>query len=97
MTPKQVRAFVGLVGYYRKFIRGFAKIAKQVTLLTRQQVKFDWTLEHHTTFLHLKEAIFKHPFNTTLTKKRGTLYTQMFPMMPVEHIPHKNTMVLNSQ
>ena len=57
MTPKQVRAFLGLVGYYRKFIKGFAKIAKPLTLLTRWQVKFDWTLEHHTAFLHLKEAI----------------------------------------
>ena len=56
-TPKQVRAFLGLVGYYRRFIKGFAKIAKPLTLLTRQQVKFDWTLEHHTTFLHLNEAI----------------------------------------
>ena len=49
-TPKQVRAFLGLVGYYRKFIKGFAKIAKPLTLLTRQQVKFDWTLEHHANF-----------------------------------------------
>ena len=37
-TPKQVRAFLGLVGYYRKFIKGFAKIAKPLTLLTRHQV-----------------------------------------------------------
>ena len=44
------------MGYYRKFIKGFAKIAKPLTLPTRQQVKFDWTLEHHTAFLHLKEA-----------------------------------------
>ena len=44
-TPKQVRAFLGLVGYYGKFIKGFAKIAKPLTLLTRQQVKFDWTPE----------------------------------------------------
>ena len=57
MTPKQVRAFLGLVGYYRKFIKGFAKIAKPLTLLTRQQVKFEWAPEHHTAFLHLKEAI----------------------------------------
>ena len=56
-TPKQVRAFLGLVGYYRKFIKGFAKIAKPLTLFTRQQVKFDWTPKHHTAFLHLKEAI----------------------------------------
>ena len=60
-TPKQVRAFLGLVRYYRKFIKGFAKIAKPLTLLTRQQVKFEWTPEHHTTFLHLKEAIVQAP------------------------------------
>ena len=60
-TPKQVRAFLGLVGYYRKFMKGFAKIAKPLTLLTRQQVKFDWTPEHHATFLHLKEAIVQAP------------------------------------
>ena len=61
MTPKQVRAFLGLVGYYRKFIKGFAKIAKSLTLLTRQQVKFEWTPEHHTAFLHLKEAKVQAP------------------------------------
>ena len=61
MTPKQVRAFLGLVGYYRKFIKGFTKIAKPLTLVTRQQVKFEWTLEHHTAFIHIKEAIVQAP------------------------------------
>ena len=56
-THKQVRASLRSVGYYRKFIRGFAKIAKPLTMLTRQHVKFDWTPEHHEAFLHLKEAI----------------------------------------
>ena len=60
-TPKQVRAFLGLVGYYRKFIRGFAKISKPLTLLTRQQIKFDWTPEHLEAFIHLKEAIVQVP------------------------------------
>ena len=60
-TPKQVSVFLGLVRYYRKFIKGFAKIAKPLTLLTRQQVKFEWTPVHHTTFLHLKEAIVQAP------------------------------------
>ena len=60
-TPKQVRAFLGLVGYYRKFIKGFAQNAKPLTLLTRQQVKFEWTSVHHAAFLHLKEAIVQAP------------------------------------
>ena len=60
-TPKQVRAFLSLAGYYRKFIRGFTKIAKPLTLLTRQQVKFEWTPEHQEDFIHLKEAIVQAP------------------------------------
>ena len=56
-TPKQVHAFLGLVGYYRKFIKDFAKIAKPLTLLTQQQVKFEWTPAHHDAFLKLKESI----------------------------------------
>ena len=59
--PKQVRAFLGLVGCYRKFIKGFAKIAKPLTMLTRQQVRFEWMPTHHTTFLTLKEAIIQAP------------------------------------
>ena len=61
MTPKQVRPFLGLVGYYRKFIKGFAKIAKPLTLLTRQQVKFEWTPDHQAAFVHLKNAIVQAP------------------------------------
>ena len=61
MMPKQVRAFLGHVGYYRKFIKGFAKIAKLLTLLTRQQVKFNWTPEHQAAFVHLKDAIVQAP------------------------------------
>ena len=59
--PKQVCAFLGLVGYYRKFIKDFAKIAKPLTLLTHQQVKFDWTPTHHEVFLKLKESIIQAP------------------------------------
>ena len=64
-VPKQVRAFLGLVGYYRKFIRGFAKTAKPLTLLTRQQVKFEWTTEHQAAFVHLKMPLSRHQFYIT--------------------------------
>ena len=60
-TLKQVQAFLGLVGYYRKFIKGFAKIAKPLTMVTQPQVTFEWTSTYHTAFLHLKEAIIQAP------------------------------------
>ena len=59
--PKQVCAFLGLVGYYRKFIKNFAKIAKPLTLLTDQKVTFNWTPTHHNAFLTLKESIIQAP------------------------------------
>ena len=59
-TPKQVHAFLGLVGYCRKFIKNFVKIAKPLTL-TCQQVKFDWTVTHHDAFLTLKDSIIQVP------------------------------------
>ena len=60
-TPKQVCAFLGLVGYYRKFIKNFMQIAKPLTLLMRQQVKFEWTSEHQEAFMKLKYSIIQAP------------------------------------
>ena len=75
-TPKQVHAFLGLVGYYRKFIKNFAKIAKPLTLLTQQQVKFEWTPAHHKAFLKLKESIIQAPIlHYPNPNKRYIVYT----------------------
>ncbi|GJR06148.1 putative reverse transcriptase domain-containing protein [Tanacetum coccineum] len=41
-TPMEIRQFLGLAGYYRRFIEGFLKIAKSITKLTQKGVKFDW-------------------------------------------------------
>ncbi|GKB09019.1 putative reverse transcriptase domain-containing protein, partial [Tanacetum coccineum] len=44
-SPKsatEIRQFLGLAGYYRRFIEGFSKIAKPMTKLTQKNVKFDW-------------------------------------------------------
>ena len=61
VNPKQVHAFLGLVGYYRKFIKNFAKIAKPLTVLTHMDVKFEWKETHHCTFMKLKDAIIQAP------------------------------------
>ena len=60
-TPTQVSAFLGLVGYYRKFIKNFAKIAKPLMLLRHQQLKFNWTPIHDNAFSMLKESIIQAP------------------------------------
>ncbi|GKC65712.1 reverse transcriptase domain-containing protein [Tanacetum coccineum] len=41
-TLTEIRQFLGLVGYYRRFTEGFSKIAKPMTKLTQKSVKFDW-------------------------------------------------------
>ena len=60
-TAKQVCAFIGLITYYRKIIKNFAKMAKPLTLLTHQKAKFEWTPVHHTAFLTLKESVTQAP------------------------------------
>ena len=61
VNPKQVCTFLGLVGYHKKFIKNFAKIAKPLTMLTRMDIKFEWKEAHHSAFMKLKEAIIQAP------------------------------------
>ncbi|GJV60697.1 putative reverse transcriptase domain-containing protein [Tanacetum coccineum] len=41
-TPTEIRQFLGLSGYYRRFIEGFSKVAKPMTKLTQKKVAFEW-------------------------------------------------------
>jgi len=59
-TPKRVKdvqSFIGLAGYYRKFIKDFSKITKPLTILTKKDTKFDWTMEQQKAFNILKEKL----------------------------------------
>ncbi|GJX42874.1 putative reverse transcriptase domain-containing protein [Tanacetum coccineum] len=60
-TPKEIRHFLGLVGYYRRFIEGFLKIAKSMTKLTQKKVKFDWGDKQEASFQLLKEKLCSAP------------------------------------
>ena len=54
---KEVMSFLGLAGYYRKFIKNFSTIAKPLTELTKKGLRFDWSPDCETSFLRLKEYL----------------------------------------
>ncbi|GKC94330.1 putative reverse transcriptase domain-containing protein, partial [Tanacetum coccineum] len=56
-TPTEIHQFLGLVGYYRRFIDGFLKIAKSMTKLTQKGIKFDWGEKEENTFQLIKQKL----------------------------------------
>ena len=60
---KQVRSFLGLVGYCRKFIRNLSERAAVLTVLTKGKnpCKFQWNITHQLAFQHLKAALQNPP------------------------------------
>jgi transposase InsO family protein len=60
-TLRKVREFLGLTGYYRRFIEHFTHISKPLTSLTRKGVPFNWGSNQQTVFATLVDAITKPP------------------------------------
>jgi hypothetical protein len=68
-TVRQIRSFLGLAGYYRRFIPGFTRIAKPMTELLKKGVKYEWSQKcedaFHTLRQHLTTApVLAQPDNT---------------------------------
>ena len=57
----EIRSFLGLAGYYRRFIENFSKIAKPVTELLKKDTKFKWTNECEASFQELKKRLVTAP------------------------------------
>jgi hypothetical protein len=57
----EIHSFLGLAGYYRRFIEGFSTIASPMTRLTRKEVKFEWSKECETSFQELKSRLTSAP------------------------------------
>ncbi|GJY47857.1 putative reverse transcriptase domain-containing protein [Tanacetum coccineum] len=56
-TPTEVRQFLGLAGYYRRFIKDFSKIAKSLTELTQKNKKYIWGENQESAFQLLKQKL----------------------------------------
>jgi hypothetical protein len=62
-TPQNVSdipIFLGLAGYYRRFIEGFSKIAKPMTELLEKGKMFEWTPRYEASFQELKKDLLRH-------------------------------------
>ncbi|GKE27127.1 putative reverse transcriptase domain-containing protein [Tanacetum coccineum] len=60
-TPTEIRQFLVLAGYYRRFIEGFSKIARPMTKLPQKSVKFDWGEKAEAAFQLLKQKLCSKP------------------------------------
>ena len=75
-TPKEVKQFLGLIGYYRKFIPRFSDLSRPLTRLTRHDSKFDWTPQCQKSFNHLRELLMEYPILRYPDPKKGyTVFT----------------------
>ena len=73
---KGIKQFLGLMGYYRKFVPRFADISRPLTTLTKKDKKFKWTPECQRSFDLLKETLCGEPIlKYADTSKPYTLYT----------------------
>ena len=57
MTVGEIRSFLGLAGYYWRFIENFSRIAKPMTKLLKKDSKFKWTEECEASFQELKKRL----------------------------------------
>jgi hypothetical protein len=57
----KIRSFLGLIGYYRRFIEGFSKLSGPITALTRKNAHFVWTDECEQCFQELKRQLVTAP------------------------------------
>nr|GEZ80317.1 putative reverse transcriptase domain-containing protein [Tanacetum cinerariifolium] len=60
-TPTEIRQFLGLAGYYHRFIKDFSKIPKSLTILTQKDKKFVWGKDQEMAFQILKQKLCEAP------------------------------------
>ena len=73
----EVRSFLSLAGYYRRFVQGFSVIASSLTRLLRKGVKFEWDDKCQSSFKRLKEILVEAPVLIQPTSGRDYTVSMM--------------------
>ena len=77
-TPKEIKQFLGLTGYYRKFIPRFSEISRPLAKLTAKDTSFEWTPQCQFSFEMLKDALMSAPIlKYPDTEKPYTIFTDV--------------------
>jgi hypothetical protein len=66
-----IRSFLGLAGYYRRFIEGLSKISKPMTKLLEKDKKFEWTPSSEASFQELKKRLTTAPILVMLDMEKS--------------------------
>ena len=69
----EIHSFLGLAGYYRRFIEDFSRLVSPMTRLTQKEVKFDWDDRSEEAFQELKRRLTSAPI--LIAPDRGQWYT----------------------
>ena len=59
-TVTEIKSFLGLAGYYRRFVQDFSKIAAPMTRLTKKNQRFVWSEQCEESFEELKKRLTQH-------------------------------------
>ena len=75
-TPKEIKQFLGLTGYYQKFVQHFSEISRPLAKLTAKDTHFEWTQQCQFSFEMLKDALMSAPIlKYPDTEKPYTIFT----------------------
>ena len=78
-TVIEIRSFLGLAGYYRRFLQDFSRIETPMTRLTQKNTKFVWSDACENSFQLLKEKLTTAPVLTLPMEKTNSLFIVMPP------------------
>ena len=97
-SVKEIKQFLGLTGYYRKFVPRFADISRPLTTLMKKDAKFEWTPACQKSFELLKETLCGEPvLKYADTSKPYTLYTDASKFSWAGVLTQLHTMIIDGK